>query len=508
MYSIIFKNEYKLNNNECSFFKDLNLSAIIDAITRQVKDEDLKPIFYTLLNNVEDINYRLDVFKDLKNEDLRVALASFANKMSHIIKEHRKLTSIEKANYADKAILLDLIADYIENVNKLNNDLKNLAYDALAIKELHKYISDLIEDNFFKNMETDLKNIYENVGKIDFNLFLNEGFIYVLKPSFTETDFSLEINDLLKPLIDEEEPINIKKQNKSLSIGIKKSMLKIISDMYPDTFKIIDSFFNNYFNFIDEALMNFPREFFFYTAYLNFMDRIKNLGLNFCIPMVSTTNKEYEVNDCYDIALAYSFLYTDRQMVLNSFYLRDEERTIVISGPNQGGKTTFARMFGQLNYLATIGVPVPGTKAKLFAPDMIYTHFEVEENVIKASGKLNLELERLYEITTNMTSRSVIILNEIFSSTSIADGIVLGKKFLDSLLEVDAICVFVTFLDELSKYNKTIVSMVSTVIPSSPELRTLKIIREESNGLAYAMAIAKKYSLDYLDIKRRINHED
>ncbi|UKI50210.1 MAG: hypothetical protein L6U99_01755 [Clostridium sp.] len=42
------------------------------------------------------------------------------------------------------------------------------------------------------------------------------------------------------------------------------------------------------------------------------------------------------------------------------------------------------------------------------------------------------------------------------------------------MLKVDAVCVFVTFLDELSKYNKTIVSMVSTVIPSSPELRTLK----------------------------------
>lgn len=508
MYSIIFKKEYKLNNNECPFFKDLNLSVIVDAITRQIKDEDLKPIFYTLLNSDDDINYRLDVFNDLKNEDLRVALASFANKLSHIIKEQHKMVAIEKANYADKAILLDLIANYLDIVNKLKEDLDNLNYDSLAIKELHKYIIDLTNSDFFTSMKNDLNNIYDNVKKVDFNLFLNEGFIYVLKPSFMENDFSLEINDLLKPLIDDEELINIKKQDKSLSISIKKSMLKIISDMYPDVFKIIDAFFNDYFDFIDVSLKNFPREFFFYIAYLNFMDRIKNLGLNFCIPTVSTTNKEYEVNDCYDIALAYSFLYTDRQMILNSFYLRDEERTIVISGPNQGGKTTFARMFGQLNYLATIGVPVPGNKAKLFAPDMIYTHFEVEENVIKASGKLNLELERLYEITTNMTSRSVIILNEIFSSTSIADGIVLGKKFLDSLLKADAICVFVTFLDELSKYNKTIVSMVSTVIPSSPELRTLKIIREESNGLAYAMAIAKKYSLDYLDIKRRISHED
>lgn len=67
---------------------------------------------------------------------MRVALASFANKMSHIIKEHHKLTSIEKVNYADKAILLDLIDDYIMTVNKLNNDLENLAYDSLAVKRI------------------------------------------------------------------------------------------------------------------------------------------------------------------------------------------------------------------------------------------------------------------------------------------------------------------------------------------------------------------------------------
>ena len=216
MYSIIFKKEYKLNNNECPFFKDLNLSVIVDAITRQIKDEDLKPIFYTLLNSDDDINYRLDVFNDLKNEDLRVALASFANKLSHIIKEQHKMVAIEKANYADKAILLDLIANYLDIVNKLKEDLDNLNYDSLAIKELHKYIIDLTNSDFFTSMKNDLNNIYDNVKKVDFNLFLNEGFIYVLKPSFMENDFSLEINDLLKPLIDDEELINIKKDRKSV----------------------------------------------------------------------------------------------------------------------------------------------------------------------------------------------------------------------------------------------------------------------------------------------------
>ena len=70
------------------------------------------------------------------------------------------------------------------------------------------------------------------------------------------------------------------------------------------------------------------------------------------------------------------------------------ERLVVITGPEQGGKTSFARAIGQLHHLAAIGVPVPGSAARLGLGDAVHTLFARAEDPADLTGRLEAELTR------------------------------------------------------------------------------------------------------------------
>jgi DNA mismatch repair protein MutS len=191
-------------------------------------------------------------------------------------------------------------------------------------------------------------------------------------------------------------------------------------------------------------------------------------------------------------------------VVPNDFWLQGDERVLVVTGPNQGGKTTFARTFAQLHHLGALGCPVPGTAARLLLPDQILTHFDRQEDLEDLRGKLEDDLVRIREVLRRATSQSIIIANELFASTSPADARDLGRRIIEEVISRDLVAVYVTFVDELASLAPQVVSMTATVQPEDPRVRTYRLVRRPADGRAYAIAIARSYGLDRETLRRRL----
>ncbi|MGC8628558.1 MAG: MutS-related protein, partial [Acidimicrobiales bacterium] len=285
---------------------------------------------------------------------------------------------------------------------------------------------------------------------------------------------------------------------------VHAQVLERLAKLYPELFSQMEAFYARHKNFLDLTVAAFDRDVQFYLAYLVFTQKLRSAGLAFAYPEVSEQDKATHVEGSFDLALAVVLTGRHEPVVCNDVHLAGSERILVVTGPNQGGKTTFARMFGQLHFLAALGLPVPGRRARLFLPDSIFSHFERGERLDSFSGKLDDELVRARDILAQATGRSVLVMNEAFSSTTLAGSLFIGAKVLERVSELGALCAYVTFADELACLNEATVSVAAGTEPTDADVRTYKVERRPADGRAYARALAQKHGLSYGQLRQRL----
>jgi DNA mismatch repair ATPase MutS len=483
---------------------DLKLDQIVASIVGNRREHDfMTRTFFCHLHDASAVRYRQEIFRDLEEPVLLGQIQRFSEFM-HEVRAH--LGQLEKMSYRyqREGWILDAAATYCDAVRLLEKSLADGQLTSAGLMALREYLAAYVSSAGFIRLASDTDQRKDGLARVRYCARIHSGRVDVSRYQ-NEADYSatvLKVFERFKQGAAQDYRVRYRAQPGMNHITAQ--ILEMVTRLFPGEFAALDEYCQRHTAFVDEGIRRIDQEFQFYLAYLDHIRPLKSAGLRFCYPEVSGTSKEVSADGAFDLALARKLVWKQEPVITNDFQLKGRERIIVVTGPNQGGKTTFARTFGQLHHLASIGCPVPGSSARLFLFDRLFTHFAREEDLIRMSGKLEDDLVRIAGILRSVTPSSIVILNEIFASTTLQDARFLGTKLLTKIERLGALCVCVTFVDELASLGEPVVSMMSTVLPANPAERTFKVVRKPADGLAYALAIAQKYGLTYERLRERV----
>jgi DNA mismatch repair protein MutS len=488
---------------EPACFPDLYLDQLVAAITAGREEFDLAPLLYLPAADVEEIRYRQDVARDLEADATSAAVREFADGMRETRRRLRLAAELEYRHEKHRWHL-DAALAYLGAVDELRRVLETLPLASRGLRDLRAYLGRYGDGEVYRSLGDDARARQAELRAVRYALRIDGDRVSVL-PYREEPDYSAEVQATFERF----RRGSVRDYRATFTDTgrlnhVEARILEGVARLHPGVFAALERFAAEHAAFMDERVRRFDREVQCYLGYLELAARCRAAGLSFCYPLVSRSSKEVAGRAVFDLPLALTLLRRRQSVVPNDFALSGAERIMVVTGPNQGGKTTFARTVGQLHWLARVGLPVPGREVRLFFCDRIFTHFERAERPESLRGKLQDDLFRWGAILGGATSRSLVIINEIFASTTVHDALLLGRRVLEALERLDCLAVWVTFLDELAVEDGHRVSLVASVSPEDSTVRTFRLERRPADGLAYAHALGEKYRITPEWLRRRI----
>jgi DNA mismatch repair protein MutS len=492
------------NEQDSSFARDLNFDQIVAAIAGKREQRELiTKVLFGHLRDVDTVRYRQEVFQDLEDPALFGHVAGFADLMSRVRVHLDQLAKIQH-RYHREGWFLDAASIYCDATASLAEQLASAQISSRGLLALRDYLASYVTSAGFTALVSETRDRKEALGRIRYCTRIRGNRVDVSRYQ-DEADYSATVLETFERFKQGAvADYQVRYRTWPGMNHVAAQIVDLVARLFPEEFTALDEYCGRHAAFLDEGIRRANQELQFYIAYLDHIRPLRSGGLQFCYPEVSVSSKDVLAVDTFDMALADKLVADGKPVVTNEFRLQGRERIFVVTGPNQGGKTTFARTFGQIHYLGSVGCPVPGSSARLFLFDRLFTHFAREEDLTKMSGKLEDDLLRIGEILRTATSGSIVILNEIFSSTTLHDAGFLGSKLMKKVMQLDALCVYVTFVDELASMGDSVVSMMTTIVPENPAERTYKVVRKPADGLAHALAIAEKYGLTYERLRGRV----
>ncbi|XP_076588059.1 DNA mismatch repair protein Msh3 isoform X2 [Chaetodon auriga] len=176
---------------------------------------------------------------------------------------------------------------------------------------------------------------------------------------------------------------------------------------------------------------------------------------DYCRPEVFESQRQIMIKDGRHPAIDL-LMGENNQYVPNLTELQgDGRRTMIITGPNMGGKSSYIRQVALICVMAQMGSYVPASEARLGMLDGIYTRMGASDNIYKGRSTFMEELTEASEIISHATERSLVILDELGRGTSTHDGIAIAYATLEYFIrDVKALTLFVTHYPPLCELER------------------------------------------------------
>jgi hypothetical protein len=288
------------------------------------------------------------------------------------------------------------------------------------------------------------------------------------------------------------------------SAGVPRQMDSAATMLTSKITRTLRNTLAKYLNISVKEMADLIPEFVFYTRWAEFIEKRRAEGWLFCKPEATEGGRPacMEAEGLYNLKLIASE--KPETVTLNNLCFDREKRIYILTGANRGGKTTVTQAVGQLFLLAQSGIFVPGTRFRFDPADRVLTHFPADEDKTLDLGRLGEECRRFRDLFIQCTNKSLLLLNETFSTTSFEEGYFIAADSVRAILEKDARTIYNTHMHKLAQELDTAINIggaegkaVSLVAETKDGKHSFRVIIAPPEGQSFAKDIAEKYGVTY-----------
>jgi len=465
---------------KAALIQDLELNTLFNAMA--LGDEFLLDVVrqavLSHLDSPELIRYRQEILKDcLKHPDIirqiySIPIQAIENKQRHWM---GIFSNYPSGILSGAREMLEMFVGLLKTLKKLGDDHAG-EFESQGFRRFFSTVQHELDDEYFAIVKAHLKELKFNSGVL-LSAELgkgNEGTNYVLrKPNPTQGSWMKRI-------------LSSKSQTYSFTLDPRdEGGARVLGDLRDRGLNSVANAVAQSADHIDSFLNVLRWELGFYIGCLNLAEQLAKFGEPIAFPEPAPAHdRRHSFKGLYDISLAL----TIKQKVVGNNVNADHKKLTLITGANQGGKSTFLRSIGLAQLMMQCGMFVPAESFRANVCTDLFTHFRREEDSSMTSGKFDEELSRMSGIVDKLSPNSIVLFNESFAATNEREGSEIARQIVSALLEKHVKVFFVTHLYELAHgfYDKKMSDAIYLRAERKEDgTRTFKLIEGEPLQTSY-----------------------